>query len=117
MASKKSYGPASDETLRSAFNLSNTLLKTRMMEKPHFGKCPHAAEAKSLLRDALPVARSTFGADHYLTLNIQGNCALALIHDLNATKNDAIITVTDFLDETIPAKKMTIFEHTVYIAH
>ena len=32
--------------------------------------------------------QSPIGADHYITLNIQGNCALALIHDLKATKDD-----------------------------
>ena len=71
------HGEGHEETLRAAGNYT-TSLKHLM----------RYAEAKSLLRKAVPVARRTLGAEHDYTLNLRDIYGRCLYRDPGASRDD-----------------------------
>ena len=79
----KLHGEEHGDTIHAAFNLAST----------HSSLQRHA-EAKSLLRKTLPVARHVHGKSHIIVLKVRFNYALALSKDTDATLDDLREAVT-----------------------
>ena len=84
----KLYGEESPEALGAANNYAGALTDLQ-----------YYAQAKPLLRKAIPVARRVLGEDHELTLSMRCNYARALCGDTGATLDDLREAVTT-LEET-----------------
>ena len=78
----KLYGKEHEETLREANNYALVLLDL-----------DHHAEAKSLLRKTMPVARRMLGAEHDLTLNFRYIYVQCLLHDPSVSRGDVVEAV------------------------
>jgi len=86
----KLNGEEHSQTLIAANNYASSLLD--------LNRC--YAEAKSLMRKTMPVARRVLGEDHDTTLAMRQNFAMALYKDTDATLDDlreAVTTIEDTL--------------------
>ena len=70
-------GVSHEYTLTSGLNLCNSLNQLGDWE-----------EAKTLMRDLLPAARRSLGADHELTLKLNKNLAAVLHNSPECTRDD-----------------------------
>ena len=64
----------------------------------------HHAQAKTLTRKTMPVARRVLGESHELTLRVSCNFAEALYEDPDATLDDIREAVT-MLEDTVPTAR------------
>ena len=83
----KLYGEEHRGTLREANNYAVVLLSLA-----------RHAEAKPILRNAIPNARRTLGAEHDLTLNFQDIYAQCLNRDPSASRDDVVEAIEIFED-------------------
>ena len=84
-------GPDHENTIVDAINLSESLIEAKLFE-----------EARSLIRDNIPVARRTLGTDHELTFELRTNSARAIYRDTNSSRDvhEAVAILEDVFRTT-----------------
>ena len=89
--SSRIYGPDHENTIIDAINLSESLIEAKLFE-----------EARSLLRDNIPVARRTLGDEHDLTLTLRSLYACTIYRDTNSSRavHEAVAILEDVLQTT-----------------
>ena len=91
----KLHGEEGYETLTAANNYAKVLVTQARF-----------AEAKALLRNAVPVARRVIGESHEVTLKIRWIYAMALYMDTGATPDDLREAVTTLEDLVLIARRV-----------
>ena len=89
------FGEGSFETLREANNYAAILLSLERQ-----------AEAKPILRKAIPNARRTLGAEHDLTLNLRKFYGQFLYEDPSASRADVVEAIEVFEDVQRRARRV-----------
>ena len=89
--SSRLYGPDDKDTLIDAVNLSESLIEAKLFD-----------EARSLLRDNIPVARRTLGDGNEYTLMLRTNSAWAIYRDTNSSRDvhEAVAILEDVVRTT-----------------
>ena len=88
------HGEEHVETIRAALNYANSLVGLRH------------AEARSVLRKMVPVARRVLGEGHRVTLKMRWNYAEALYKDVDATLDELREAVTTLDDAARIAQRV-----------
>ena len=83
--------PDHEKTIIDAINLSESLIEAKLFE-----------EARSLLRDNIPVARRTLNTEHDLTVTLRSLYACTIYRDTNSSRDvhEAVAILEDVLRTT-----------------
>ena len=93
-------GDENEKTLRAAYDYAASLLEAKRI-----------AEAKTLLREVIPVARRVLGEGNRLALKMRWNYAHALYKDAGATLDDLQEAVSTLEDTARTARRVLGSEH------
>ena len=91
----KLHGKQNADTLRAACNYANTLYDLRRWE-----------EARSMLRETVPVSQRVLGTDHALTIKIRWVYGQSLYMDADATLSDLREAVETFEEIKCTARRV-----------